>query len=78
MIFDGVVSTPRKHFCHLGPLVSVCAMCQKQSPFLMIGPIDFEDTRIEVIMPTLTALFSKPARNVFSDHGPSLRAMFLY
>jgi len=44
------------------------AMCQKEDPLLIIGPIDFKDTWVEMIMPSLSALFSESTRDMFSDH----------
>lgn len=78
MILYGVVCTSRKHFCHFCPFVAMSAVCQKEDPFLMIGPIDFEDTRVEVVMPSLSALFAKAPGNMFSNHRPPLWAMLLY
>ena len=42
----------------------------------MIGPIDFKNAWVEMIMPSLSALLTKSSRDMFSNHGPSLRAMF--
>lgn len=78
MILYGVVCTSGKHFGHFSPFVAMSAVRQKEDPFLMIGPIDFEDTRVEVVMPSLSALFAKTAGYMFSDHRPPLWAMFLY
>jgi hypothetical protein len=39
-------------------------------------PFHFKNARVEVVVPTLSALLTEPSFHKFSDKGPSLRAIF--
>lgn len=73
MVFDRVVGPPGQHLRHLRPLVSVGSVRQKQDPFFMRHPLHLQDARVEVIMPSLAALFPQPALHELGDEGPALR-----
>ena len=73
MILDGVVSSSWEHFGHFGPLVAVGGVCQKQDPLLVRHPFDLEDTRVEVIVPSFSALLAEASLDELGNEGPPLR-----
>ena len=75
MILDGVVSSSWEHFCHFGPFVAVGGVCQKQDPLLVRHPFDLEDTGVEVIVPSFSALLAEATLDELGDEGPPLRSI---
>lgn len=61
MILYWVVCPPLQIFCYLGPSVAQKLMREEQHPFFMLSPLFLLDVRIEMIMPSLPALFANPS-----------------
>ena len=78
MIFYRIVCTSWQHFRHLCPFISMSRVCQKQNPFFVGHPLNFKNAWVEMIMPSLPALFAEPALDEFSDERPSLRPILFY
>ena len=75
MILDGVVCSSWEHFGHFGPLVAVGGVCQKQDPLLVRHPFDLEDTRVEVIVPSFSALLAEASLDELGNKRPPLRSI---
>ena len=71
MVLDRVVSSSIEVFCNVGPPIFELAVLQEQDPLLLIAPIDLLDAGVEVVMPTLAALFALTARKFGSDCRPA-------
>lgn len=61
-------------FRDLSPSISVYIMQQEQDPIFIFCPTSFIDIRIQVIVPSLTTLFSMPSWDVRSNSSPIFRA----
>lgn len=61
MILDGIVSPTREVLGDLSPSVSQTFMGQEEHPLLLVLPIVLADVWIEMIVPSLSALFSDPS-----------------
>lgn len=75
MILNRVVSASRKHLSHFSPLVAVGRVRQKQNPLLVRHPLHLQNTRIEMIVPTLAALLTEPSLDKLGNERPSLRTV---
>ena len=73
MIFDGVVGTAVKHFRYFCPFVIELSVFQKENPFFFFAPANLLYFRIQMIMPTLSALLSSPILKMLGNFGPLLR-----
>lgn len=61
MIFDRVIRATFQKFANFGPPVPYCLVAQEQNPFFLFGPTLLANLRVEMIMPSLPALFTKSA-----------------
>lgn len=77
MILNGVIRPARQHLRHISPLIPQSRMRQEQYPLLIWRPLHLQDTRIEVVMPTLSALLTEAAWDEFGDEGPALGSVLL-
>ena len=77
MILNSVVSATLKDFRDLGPLVAIVTMHQVQDPFFFFAPSNLLDLRVEVIMPTLTALLANASREMLCNQSPLLRPILV-
>jgi len=58
MIFDGVVSSAFEEFRNINPSVFIGFMSLKEEFFFLLSPRLFVDFRVQLVMPSLSALFS--------------------
>ena len=58
MVLDGVVSTTFENFSNLSPFVVNNSVHEEENPFLLLTPGNLLNHRIQVVVPTLTALLS--------------------
>jgi hypothetical protein len=58
MVLYSVVSTTRKKFRDLSPAVAIYSLRFENDSFLMLRPWLLLDVRVEVIMPSFSALLS--------------------
>ena len=72
VILDGVVCAAFQHLCDLGPLVVHNAVHEEKDPLLFFAPVDFLDSRVQMIVPPFSALFADSAVQVLRDEGPLL------
>lgn len=78
MVLDGIVRTAVQDFSYLRPFISYLSMLQEESPLFFIGPILLFDFGVQVVVPSLSTLFSYPSGKVVSDWGPFLGSILLY
>lgn len=64
MVFDGVVCAAFEDFGNLSPLIADNPVHQKQNPLLLFIPVDLLDARVQVVVPSLTALLADTAVQV--------------
>ena len=75
VIFDAVVCPPMQILADFSPLVSQGLMVEKQEPFFRFIPSILIDSGIQMIRPSLPALFADPISHQRSDVGPLERPM---
>jgi len=78
MILDGVVSASFKNFSDFCPFVLQFTVKHEQDPLFLLGPIASFDLGVEVVVPSLAALFADPVWQVLADEGPLLGADSLH
>ena len=78
MVFYGVVRSAFQHHRNFSPFVALLSVRQEKDPLFFAGPDALFDSGVEVIVPSLTALLSDTARQVFCDLSPLLGAFFLH
>ena len=62
VVLDGIVGPPREELGNLCPPVSNPRVCSQDDHILDLCPRPFEDSRVDVVVPPLTALFPDPPR----------------
>ena len=62
VVLDGVVGPPFQYLGDLSPLVSHLAVHHEQDPLFLLGPVDLLNFRIQVVVPSFTALLSDALR----------------
>ena len=75
MILNRVISSTFKNFSDLGPLVIHNTMHEEENPLFLLIPVDFFNTRIEVIVPSFATLLSYSAVEMLRYKGPLLRSV---
>jgi len=55
-ILHSVIGSPWNHFGDLGPLIAKFLLHVDYDPVLLFCPVTFLDVRVEVVMPSLSAL----------------------
>ena len=58
MVLDGIVSSTLKQLSNLCPLVPIILMSFNDDTVLFISPIPSFDTRIQMVVPSLSALLT--------------------
>ena len=58
VVLDGVVATAKQHVGDLSPAVLNRLMKDVEDPVLLYGPVRFFEKGVELVVPTLTALFA--------------------
>jgi len=72
VVLDRVVSAALKYFGNLSPFIIDDAVHKEQNPFLLFAPINLFDARVQMIVPSFTALFAHAAVQVLRDESPLL------
>ncbi len=73
MILDGIVSSAREHFCDFGPSISEAHVTLDNNSILVHCPcFGLVDSRIQVIVPTFTALLSTSPHEIGCNGTPLL------
>ena len=78
MILDCVICPTVKYFCNLSPFVFYLAMHHEENPFFFFAPAYLLYFWVQMVVPSLSALFSNPGWKVLGDHGPFLSTNLLY
>ena len=58
MIFNSVVSSALKHLGNFSPFIAVASVHKVENPLLLLAPADLLDLWVQVIVPSLPALFT--------------------
>jgi len=72
VVLDGVVRAAFEYLSDLGPFVVDDAVHQEKDPFFLFIPVYFFDARIQMIVPSLTALFPHATIQVLGNERPLL------
>ena len=78
IVLDGVVAAANEHSCDLSPSIFDCLVKDEEYPIFFHSPVVFLEKRVELIMPTITALFSCAVFHLFCHLLPLIRAHGLY
>ena len=85
MIFYGIVGPTRQKFSNESPLISkseyrvaLLFVSLNNDLIFVFVPTLFAYLRVEVVVPSLSALFSDSPRQLFGDVTPILRTVLLY
>ena len=74
IVLDGVVAAPYEHSSDLSPSVSDSLVKDEEDPIFLHSPVGFLQERVELIMPTFTALLSCAMFHLFGHLLPLVRA----
>jgi len=85
VVFDGIVGASREELSYHGPFVSI----SKLGSFLLLvsinddlifffGPFVFADIGVQVVVPSLPALFSDPSRELLCNKTPVFGPVLMY
>ena len=77
MILNGVISTAFKNLSDISPLVALAFVRNVENQLFFETPGVLLDFRVEVIVPTLSALLSNSTWEVLSNRSPLLGTLFL-
>lgn len=75
MIFYRVVSATFQVFGDIGPPIFELTVLKEKDPLLLIGPVDFLDLGIQMVVPPFPALLTLATRQLRCDSCPALGAM---
>ena len=75
MVLDGVVRAAFEHLGDLRPLIIDDAVHEEQNPLLFFVPVNFLDSGVQVIVPSLATLLADAAIEVLTDQSPFLRSI---
>lgn len=79
MIFDGVVSPTFENVGDISPLIAVISVKKEENPFFFRSPMHISfNHRIQVIVPTLSALLPYSPRQMIGNLGPFLGTINVY
>jgi len=78
VVLNGVVGSSLQELGDLRPFVSALSVHQEEDPLLLLAPRNLLNLRIQVVVPSLSALFADPTWQMLSNYGPFLRAIFLH
>ena len=74
IVLDGVVAASDEHSGNLSPSVSNCLVKDEEDPIFLHSPVGFLQERVELIVPTFTALLSCAMFHLFGHLLPLMRA----
>lgn len=77
MVLYGVICTTVEHLGNICPFVSHAGVIEEENPFFFITPGNLLYLRIQMIMPSLTALLTNSSWQMFSNLSPLLWSMSL-
>lgn len=77
MVLYGIIGSLSQDFGHFGPFATIKYKHKVKEPFLTLSPLILIDGRIEMVMPSLTALFSASIGNKLGDKCPFFSAMLI-
>ena len=72
MILDRVVGAALEHLSNFGPLVVDDAVHQEENPLLLLVPVHLLDAWVQMVVPSLAALFAHAAVQMLGDERPLL------
>ena len=75
MVLDGVVGATFEDLGDLSPLVADNAVHQKENPLLLFVPVNFLDSRVQMVVPALATLLSHAAVQMLRNQRPFLRSI---
>ena len=75
VVLDGVVGAAFEDLGDLSPLVADDAVHQKEDPLFLFIPVNFLDSRVQVVVPALATLLAHAAVQVLRNQRPLLRAI---
>lgn len=78
VVFNGVVGPAFQSLSDISPFVSYSSMMEVENPFFFWTPLNLLDHRIQMIVPSFSALFADPTWEVLCDLSPLLRTVSLY
>ena len=71
MVLYTIISSPLELLADSGPFVPILIMILKEDPLLVGGPLLILDGRIELIVPSLSALLASPSKDFELDFHSS-------
>ena len=77
VVLDGIVGPPGKELGNLCPSVSNPRVRSQNDHILDLCPRTLKDGRVDVVVPSLTALLPNPSGERLGNHGPLDRPMLL-
>lgn len=77
MILNGIVGSSSQSLGYLSPSVPKHLVLQKQHHFFVVAPLSLFDCRVQVVVPSLSALFSNSTWELLSNVSPLLRSVLL-
>ena len=77
MIFNRIIRTTFKNLGNISPFVALTLMRNEKNEFLLKAPCILLNFWVQVIMPSLSALLTNPARKMLCNRSPFLRSLFL-
>ena len=77
MILDRVISTTFKNLCYIGPFISLSLVRDEQNQLFLKTPGILLYLWVQMIVPSLPALFTNSSWQMFCYIGPLLRTFFL-
>ena len=76
VVFDAVVRSAGEYFCDVSPPTAVDEIVKEQDPLLVFWQLSLIDRRVQVVVPTFSALLPDTSRQVRSDQRPFVRPVF--
>ena len=77
MILDGIIGTTFKDLGYISPFIALALVRDKQNQFFLKAPSILLYLWVQMIVPSLSALFTNPSRKMFCNIGPFLGSFFL-
>ena len=77
MILDGIIGTTFKDLGYVSPFIALALVRDKQNQFFLKAPSILLYLWVQMIVPSLSALFTNPSRKMFCNIGPFLGSFFL-
>lgn len=77
VVLDRIVGPSLKVFGDFSPFISLAVVVEEEDPFFFFRPLGFLDHRIQMIVPSLSTLFTYSSREILSNWGPFPWSSFL-